>query len=97
MNKIAQFLIAMVLLCQCNGGKFPQNTRLNLDFETRSHDTSLPNNWYTGGEGFKISLDSHEKHNGKLSLKMEMHGNRNNRFGVFTGMLPIEIFAGKRV
>ncbi|WP_298653609.1 erythromycin esterase family protein [uncultured Proteiniphilum sp.] len=71
---------------------------MNLDFEFKNPGSHLPKHWYTGGESFKISVDSLEKHSGKFSLKMETPGTRNNNsFGVFTGTLPIETFAGKNV
>jgi len=91
------FVLIIVLLCSCNrGGGFAQKS-LNLDFEIKNYGASLPKNWYANGEGFSISLDSIEKHSGKYSLKMEMSAIRYNNFGVFTGILPIETFAGKNV
>ena len=92
-----RFLIFLVSFCLYNISIFAQNS-LNLDFELKSYGSSLPKNWYAGGEGFKVYLDSLEKHSGKFSLKMEMPGVRSgNSFGVFTGTLPIETFAGKNV
>jgi len=71
---------------------------MNLDFEVRDYlNTSLPELWITRGEGFKISLDSIEKHTGKYSLKMENPDNPNNKFGTFMANLPIEPFAGKNI
>ena len=94
MNRVFIFLVSF---CLCNNSIFAQSS-LNLDFELRNYGASLPKNWYAGGEGFKVSLDSIEKHAGKFSLKMEMPGVRSgNSFGVFTGTLPIETFAGKNV
>lgn len=93
MNRVFIFLLS---ICLYYGNIFAQNS-LNLDFELKNYGTSLPKNWYAGGEGFKVSLDSLEKHAGKFSLKMEMPGIRSNSFGVFTGTLPIETFAGKNV
>ena len=89
--------ICLLSFCLFYSNIFAQSS-LNLDFELRNYGASLPKNWYTGGEGFKISLDSLEKHAGKYSLKMEMPGVKSgNSFGVFTGTLPIETFAGKNV
>ena len=94
MNRILIFLVSF---CLYSSNIFAQRS-LNLDFELRNYGASLPKNWYAGGEGFKVSLDSLEKHAGKFSLKMEMPGVRSgNSFGVFTGTLPIETFAGKNV
>ena len=94
MNRILIFLVSF---CLYNSNIFAQSS-LNLDFELRNYGASLPKNWYVGGEGFQVSLDSLEKHAGKFSLKMEMSGVRSgNSFGVFTGTLPVETFAGKNV
>jgi len=67
----------------------------------------MPANWdagndefsgYPEGEGYKVYLDSLERHSGKFSLKMEMSGVRKiNSFGVFISSLPIDIFADKNV
>jgi len=70
---------------------------MNLDFESRNNNASLPRNWYIGGKGFKIELDSLEKHAGKVSLKMEILHNPNDEFGSFTSSLPTEFVAGKNV
>jgi erythromycin esterase len=96
MKRISRILVVYTLFCLFSLVGFAQRS-LNLDFELKNYGASLPKNWYAGGEGFKLSLDSLEKHAGKFSLKMEMSGNRNNNFGVFTSTLPIETFAGKNV
>jgi len=75
----------------------------------------LPLVWYAGSDGpaelgvsrvihpdeagYKVFLDSIERHSGKYSLKMEMHGDKKPRsYGLFSGTLrPIEVFLGKRV
>lgn len=96
MNWIIKFLV-FISFCLCGISGFAQKS-LNLDFELRNYGALLPKSWYTGGAGFKISLDSLDKYAGKFSLKMEMHGVRNEgSFGVFTGSLPIELVAGKNV
>jgi len=99
MNRILKILIVFLslYLYGCDTGSIG-NSCLNLDFENEDYEgSSLPKNWYTWGEGFSISLDSREKHSGKYSLKMERAGKPNDEFGVFTGILPIETFAGKNV
>ena len=96
MNRISKILVVFTSFCLCSIGGFAQKS-LNLDFELKNYGASLPKNWYAGGEGFKVALDSIEKHAGKFSLKMEMDGNPNGRFGVFTGTLPIDLVAGKNV
>ena len=96
MERILRLLVVYSLFCLCSFVGFAQKS-LNLDFEVRNYGVLLPKNWYVGGEGFNVSLDSLEKHTGKYSLKMEMPGNPNGRFGGFTGSLPIEIVAGKNV
>ena len=96
MEKIVKLFVVCITLCSCNIDGLAQRS-LNLDFELRDYDVSSPKNWFTGGEGFKISLDDLEKHAGKLCLKMEMPGAANGKFGVFTGTLPLDVFAGKNV
>jgi len=71
---------------------------------------TLPYVWYAGGggkgagfsrpdvAGYKVFLDKHEKFSRRYSLKMEMFDDWSKEsFGVFTGSLPIETFAGKNV
>ncbi|MCL2727038.1 MAG: erythromycin esterase family protein [Bacteroidales bacterium] len=71
---------------------------LNLDFEVRSFtNPSQPANWYTGGAGFTIFLDSNEKHSGQLSLKMDIQNNPNRTSGIFNANFPVEMYAGKVV
>ncbi len=96
MKRISKILVILIVFCSCSSDSFAQKS-LNLDFELKSHGSSLPKNWYVNGEGFKITLDNHEKHAGKVSLKMEMPDDPNGKFGVFTTMLPIELAAGKNV
>lgn len=96
MNRILKLLSVFILLMfSCAHGI--ERKSLNLDFEIINHGASLPKNWYAGGEGFTISLDSLEKHAGEFSLKMEILENTNNTFGVFTGLIPKELAAGKKV
>lgn len=96
MNWIIKCLV-FITFCFCCISGFAQKS-LNLDFELKNYGALLPKNWYSGGAGFKISLDSLDKYAGKFSFKMEMHGVRNERsFGVFTGSLPTELVAGKNV
>ena len=96
MSGFSKILVAFISFCLCSVGSFAQRS-MNLDFELRNNNTSSPKNWYIGGEGFKVALDSLDKHSGKMSLKMEMPGSSNGRFGVFTGSLPIGLVAGKNV
>ena len=96
MNRIFKILVVFTSFCLCSISGFAQKS-LNLDFELKNYGTLLPKSWYAGGEGFKVALDSTERHAGKFSLKMEMSGNPNGKFGVFTGTLPIDIVAGKNV
>ena len=82
--------------CLC-GFECVAQRSLNLDFELIQYTTQLPKNWYVNGAGYNISIDSVEKHSGKISLKMEMQGISKGNFGVFTGTLPIDLVAGKSI
>ena len=107
MNRVlVKIFVFLISLCLYSCGKEDNNITpdnpdlgiMNLDFERRSnYNTSLPDYWDIGGDGFQISLDDQEKYSGNFSLKMEMKGNPNGKFGVFSGALPIETFAGKNV
>ena len=105
MNIISKFLVVFFVFvlfsCNKNDDPIPDSQdfgSMNLDFEVkRSNNASLPDYWNIGGEGFKISLDDVERHSGKLSLKMVRSGNRDGKYGVFSGSLPIETFAGYEV
>lgn len=90
-------LFALCLsFCLC-GFECVAQRSLNLDFELIQYTTQLPKNWYVNGAGYNISIDSVEKHSGKISLKMEMQGDPRGNFGVFTGTLPIDLVAGKSI
>ena len=93
MNRIIVYLVSFFL---CNSSIFAQNS-LNLDFELINYGNLLPKNWNVQGTGFKVSLDSLEKHNGKFSLKTEVSVDPNAIAGGFKGGLPLETFAGKTV
>jgi len=101
MNRFSKKLVVFTLLCLCSTVCIAQNSLDNLDFEVARD--GLPAYWYAGNGGirngnFKVTLDSLEKHSGKVSLKMEMLGVRDEKnFGVLTGTLPIELVAGKTV
>ena len=89
------FAVICLYVCCTNGYEYDS---MNLDFELKDDNPRLPKYWHTGDNSYRISLDSIEKHSGRFSLKMEKLNNRNETsFGVFTGTLPIEIFAGKNV
>ncbi|RKE52297.1 erythromycin esterase family protein [Sphingobacterium detergens] len=96
MNGISKILIAFTSLCLSSIVGFAQKSQ-NLSFELKNYNTSLPKYWIVGGKGFSYLLDSVENHAGKYSLKMEKTGDLNGDFGVYTGTLPIETYAGKSV
>jgi len=104
MKKVFVILAAIIGFGNC---VIAQN---NLDFEFGHNlrGVFVPYNWYAGNggifkygdeKGYKVYLDSLERHSGKYSLKMEMTNESVvNGFGVFTGTFyPIEDFAGKTV
>jgi len=107
MKKIFQYLILLLSIClySCSTDndldptlKNPHTGIFNLDFEARADNyPSHPKNWGSWGDGYRFSLDSLEKYSGKLSLKVEKPGNRNDNFGAFSNSLPIEVFAGKNL
>lgn len=96
MNGISKILIVFTSLCLSSIVGFAQKSQ-NLSFELKNYSTSLPKYWFVGGKGFSYLLDSIEKHAGKYSLKMEKTADLNGDFGVYTGTLPIETYAGKSV
>jgi len=105
MKKFLVFLMSF-WLCSCTKDDdskrySPSLGVLNLDFEIADMDNpSLPAVWYsTAGDGHRIFLDRQEKLSGNVSFKMEMGGvpNDGQNNSNFSGLLPVETFAGKNV
>ncbi|OGU37173.1 MAG: hypothetical protein A2068_01630 [Ignavibacteria bacterium GWB2_35_6b] len=71
-----------------------KNTFLNLDFETIKNDGS-PKNWYTGGEGYKVEIDSLKFYSGKKSLRISKV--TDGKFGVATSTFPVNEVKGKHI
>jgi len=72
---------------------------LNFGFE-RGGLTSpnAPLKWFTGGQGYQITLDSVAPHSGARSLRIQATANRPpNAFGVATMNLPGNVVAGKTI
>jgi len=105
MDRFSKILVIITSFCLCSTVGFAQTGSTltnNLDFELK-RDNGLPLSFAfiekDINEGrYKVSLDSLEKHSGKLSLKIEMlEGRKKEKFGIFTsGLLPSEC-AGKTV
>ena len=96
------FTILLLLNCSKDNNTTEEETldfgQLNLDFEIRDSDnTASPKTWNLNGPGYNIYLDDQEKHKGKLSLKMEMPGNRNGNYGVCSMRLPADSLIGNIV
>jgi erythromycin esterase len=69
---------------------------LNLDFETRGPDASLPEGWFVGGNGYVIKLDETDRQSGKVSLRFVSKA-AGAGFGVATSALPVKLARGKKV
>ena len=107
MNRLSKILVVFTSFCLCGTIGFAQNessfsSQDNLDFELK-RNSDLPRGFFINEQSIKdgkynASLDSIEKHSGKLSLKIEMlKVRKKEKFGIFTGgLLPNEC-AGKTV
>lgn len=95
MNKIKYlaFLLLLIII-NCNNAQNSNNNQvfLNLDFEKVTPNGNAKN-WYQGGEGFSVFVDSTVSFSGKRSLCIEKIGTGN--FGVATSSFPIDQARGK--
>jgi erythromycin esterase len=73
----------------------PAQTTLNLDFESRGDDPSMPDGWFVGGQGYEIKLDEADRRSGKVSLRMTR--TQEGGFGVATSMVPVKLARGKTI
>ena len=74
----------------------PAQTTVNLDFETRGDDPSLPEGWFIGGQGYEIKLDEAERTSGKVSLRMTRQQAQGG-FAVATSVIPVKLARGKTI
>lgn len=64
------------LSVQLDGTPYMDQTDFDLDFES-----SVPRGFYTGGNGYRVELDSQTFHDGKQSLRMKRSGSANEATG----------------
>jgi erythromycin esterase len=76
----------------------PAQSTLNLDFETRGHDPSLPEGWFLGGPGYEIKLDAAERTSGNVSLRITRQQAQGGLAGaVATSVIPVKLARGKTI
>lgn len=95
MRIIENFAFLFLLVwTSCNNTQESNNTQkfLNLDFE-KVTPNGIAKNWYQGGKGFSVFVDSTVSFSGKRSLCIQKVGNGN--FGVATSSFPIDDARGK--
>jgi TonB family protein len=81
------------LAVEVDGVPYSDTSLFDLDFES-----STPNGFYTGGNGYQVQLDNQIFHSGKQSLRMRYTAPPDpGSFGVATGSFPVKDAAGKRV
>ena len=104
------YLYSNVCSAQFNRQLTQKSGLNNLDFELGNHGEK-PENWTTGngsisgGIGitknrngsYNVSLDSHEKHSGNLSLKMGIDIRNRKKIGYFISSLSIDPITVKTV
>jgi len=104
------YLYSNVCSAQFNRQLTQKSGLTNLDFELGNHGEK-PENWTTGngsisgGIGitknrngsYNVSLDSHEKHSGNLSLKMGIDIRNRKKIGYFISSLSIDPITVKTV
>ncbi len=69
---------------------------LNLDFEARGDEPTLPDGWAVGGQGYEIRLDEAERKSGEVSLRSSKSGDERG-FAVATSAIPVGLARGKTV
>jgi erythromycin esterase len=88
--------LAVAVLLSLASAIAPAQTMLDLDFETRGDDPSLPEGWFIGGQNYEIKLDVAERTSGKVSLRMT-HQQVQGGFGVATSVIPVKLARGKTI
>lgn len=94
MNSCRVTMLAASLTLGLATGALGQSA-LNLGFETRTVDPSVPDGWYVGGQGYTVDLDDKDPRAGKVSLRMKRSGVLPG-FGVATASLPVKAARGKK-
>lgn len=85
-------LATLFLPCRASAAEAKSYVQeLNLDFEAADQ----PQGWFTGGEGYAVSVDKSVQHAGKRSLRIAFE--KSGRFGVATGTFPTADARGKRL
>lgn len=84
----------IVLLILCSNTAFSQ-VFLNLDFEYVAPGSQKPQKWFSGGNGYIVTLDDQEKASLNRSMKIASNSPKTNEFGVVTGSFPIDLVKGK--
>jgi erythromycin esterase len=84
----------LLLLCSlfCKADHF-----LNLGFEVPILGTDKPKEWYAGGNGYSVHLDTVIKHSGHASVIMDGAALTQRDFGVCTGSFPLEKSRGRTI
>lgn len=89
--------ILMLITCVVLVPLLPEaqaQTYLNLDFEESTPD-GKPKNWYAGGAGYEVRVDTTTVYSGAKSLYMRWV--KEGQFGVATSTFPLEEARGKTV
>jgi len=84
-------VFALVLAWALPAGAEEAPRYLNLDFESPGY----PRDWYTGGEGYSVELDSTVAFSGRQSLRIGYV--RPGTIGIASQQLPVSLAAGRRL
>jgi len=95
MNRLTTLLASLALVFAVPTIAHAQGT-LNLDFESRSDDPTLPDGWATGGQGYEVRIDEGEKTSGKASLRFARKEGQGG-FAVETSAIPVKLARGKTI
>jgi erythromycin esterase len=69
---------------------------LNLDFESRADDPTLPDGWAIGGPGYDARIDENEKTSGEVSLRIARAQGQSG-FAAATSAIPVALARGKTI
>ena len=90
--------IAILLLLLCCSKSLCQSSEINsfnFDFEKQTPDEDLPDDWFTWGQGYKITIDKTTVQHGKSSVLL-VQGKNDAEFGCVVLKIPA-VYSGKTV
>jgi hypothetical protein len=88
--KLIYSIVFLILPIFISNAQTP-DANFNLSFEKVTRGQNLPDKWMQWGMGYNLSIDSTEKHDGKVSLLIQPAAARQaNMFGCVASSIPAD-------